>query len=197
VVKDLRPHAIKVGMVATAAAVKTVASLIKRFKLFPLVIDPVLRASTGGRLLEAEALSVLREQLLPLADVVTPNLIEASALSGRAVETVSEMEQAAKTLKEMGPNVVIKGGHLAGDCVDVLYDGSEIYRFRAERIRTDNTHGTGCVFSSALATSLALGYDMIEATRRARDFTRVSIARGYPCGDGAGVTNPSVATVKA
>jgi len=197
VVKDLRPHAIKVGMVATAAAVKTVASLIKRFKLFPLVIDPVLRASTGGRLLEAEGLSVLREQLLPLADVVTPNLIEASALSGRAIETVSDMEQAAKTLKEMGPNVVIKGGHLAGDCVDVLYDGSEIYHFRAERIRTDNTHGTGCVFSSALATSLALGYDMIESTRRAHDFTRVSIARGYPCGDGAGVTNPSVATVKA
>jgi hydroxymethylpyrimidine/phosphomethylpyrimidine kinase len=184
-------------MVATAAAVKTVAVLIKRFKLFPLVIDPVLRASTGGRLLESQALSLLREQLLPLADVITPNLVEASALSGRPVESVSDMEQAAEALKEMGPNVVIKGGHLAGDCVDILYDGGEHHRFRAERIRTTNTHGTGCVFSSALATGLALGYDVVAATQRAQDFTRRSIARGYPCGHGAGVTNPSVVTVKA
>jgi hydroxymethylpyrimidine kinase/phosphomethylpyrimidine kinase len=107
------------------------------------------------------------------------------------------MIQAAEALKEIGPNVVVKGGHLAGDCVDILYDGSEFHRFRAERIRTTNTHGTGCVFSSALATGLALGSDVIEATQRAKDFTRQSIARGYPCGNGAGVTNPAAVVVKA
>jgi hydroxymethylpyrimidine/phosphomethylpyrimidine kinase len=196
VVEDIRPDAIKVGMLATATAVKAVAALIKRFKLFPLVIDPVLRASTGGRLLEAEALSVLREELFPLAEVVTPNLAEASALSGKPVKTVSDMEWAAKAIKAMGPNVVVKGGHLAGDCVDILYDGNELYRFGAARIRTRHTHGTGCVFSSALATYLALGHDVIEATRRAHDFTRQSIAQGYPCGSGAGVTNPSTGAVK-
>jgi hydroxymethylpyrimidine/phosphomethylpyrimidine kinase len=197
VVEDIRPHAIKVGMLATAAAVKGVVALVKRFKLAPLVIDPVLKASTGGRLLEAEAVSVLRDELFPLAEVVTPNLAEASTLSGRSVETLGDMEWAAKAIQAMGPKVVIKGGHLAGDCVDILYDGSGLYRFGAERIRTRHTHGTGCVFSSALATYLALGHDVIEATRRAHAFTRQSIAQGYPCGSGAGVTNPSPATIKA
>ncbi len=197
VVDDIRPHAIKVGMLATAAAVKAVAALIKRFKLFPVVIDPVLMASTGGRLLESEAVSVLRKELLPLAEVVTPNLFEASTLSGQTVETLRDMERAAKAVKALGPNVVIKGGHLPGDCVDLLYDGHGMYRFGGARIRTLHTHGTGCVFSSALAAYLALGHDLIEATRRAHDFTRQSIAHGYPCGSGAGVTNPSPATVKA
>jgi len=197
VVEDIRPDAIKVGMLATAAAVKAVAALIRRFKLFPLVIDPVLRASTGGSLLEAEAVSVLSGELFPLAEVITPNLAEASALSGTPVETVEDMERAARAIKAMGPNVVIKGGHLAGDCVDILYDGNGLYRFGAERIRTRHTHGTGCVFSSALATYLALGHELTEATRRAHGFTRQSIAQGYRCGEGAGVTNPSVSSVKA
>ena len=197
VVTDNRPHAVKVGMLATATAVKAVAALVESFQLAPLVIDPVLRASTGGSLLAAEAVSVLRDELFPLAEVVTPNLSEASALCGRPVETVDDMEWATKAIKAMGPNVVIKGGHLAGDCVDILYDGSGLHRFGAERIRTDNTHGTGCVFSSALATYLALDHDLAEATRRANLFTRRSIARGYPCGSGAGVTNPSPATAKA
>jgi hydroxymethylpyrimidine/phosphomethylpyrimidine kinase len=107
------------------------------------------------------------------------------------------MERAAKVIKAMGPNVVIKGGHLTGDCVDILYDGSGLHRFSAERVKTQNTHGTGCVFSSALATYLALDYDLAEATQQAHLFTRRSIARGYPCGSGAGVTNPSPSTVKA
>jgi hydroxymethylpyrimidine/phosphomethylpyrimidine kinase len=197
VVEDIRPDAIKVGMLATASAVKAVAEMIKRFDLFPLVVDPVLRASTGGGLLEAEAVSVLREELFPLADVVTPNLAEAATLSERAVKTVRDMESAAKGIKAMGPDVVITGGHLAGDCVDILYDGNDLHRFGAERIMTRHTHGTGCVFSSALATYLALGHDVIEATRRAHSFTRESIKQGYPCGNGAGVANPSSATVKA
>lgn len=191
IVDDISPHAVKVGMLLTEGAVREVARMIKKYKLSPLVIDPVIKASTGKRLLDPDAIFVLKEMLLPLAKVVTPNLEEAGILTGRKVRNLKEMEEASKAIKDLGPHVVITGGHLEESCVDLLYDGKDIQHFQGSRIETEHTHGSGCVFSSALATFLAMEDDVAKATRLAHDFTRRAIKGGYPCGRGAGVLRPA------
>jgi hydroxymethylpyrimidine/phosphomethylpyrimidine kinase len=190
VFEDIRPDATKIGMLLTGAAVKGVARVIKKYGMPRLVVDPVLRASTGGRLLDAEAVPLLKETLLPMASVITPNLYEAEILTGRRVRNLEEMEEASRVIKGLGPDVVITGGHLKGECVDLLYDGRDVHHFYGSRIRTGHTHGSGCVFSSALATFLALGNDVKRAAELAHDFTRRAIRRGYPCGRGAGAVRP-------
>ena len=188
--EDVRPDAAKIGMLLTGAAVKAVARVIKKYGVPRLVVDPVSRASTGGSLLDAEAVPLLKETLLPLASVVTPNLYEAEILTGKRVRNLKEMEEASRVIKGLGPDVVITGGHLKGECVDLLYDGRDIQHFYGSRIRTGHTHGSGCVFSSALATFLALENDVKRAAELAHDFTRRAIARGYPCGRGSGAVRP-------
>jgi hydroxymethylpyrimidine/phosphomethylpyrimidine kinase len=188
--EDIRPDATKIGMLLTGAAVKEVARVIEKYRMPHLVLDPVLRASTGHRLLDAEAIPLLRETLLPLASVVTPNLEEAEILTGRKVRDLKEMEEASKAIKGLGPDVVVTGGHLKGECVDLLYDGRDIHHFSGSRIRTEHTHGSGCVFSTALATFLALEDDVKKATELAHEFTRRAIERGYPCGTGGGAVHP-------
>jgi len=190
VVKDIFPDAVKIGMLSSGPVIDTVAGLIRQFGLKNVVIDPVMRASTGRDLMDASSIRLLKDVLLPLADAITPNLHEAGILTGREIRDPAEMELAAKELKILGPHVIITGGHLEGDCIDILYDGQKIHHFQGERINTPNTHGTGCVFSSALATSLANGDDIIRATGLAHQFTRRAIKKGYPCGQGAGAVNP-------
>ena len=190
---DSRPDGVKIGMLGGGANIREVARLIKRHRLSQVVLDPVLKASTGQGLLEPDAVAVLRDRLLPLVKVVTPNLEEAEALSGKKVRNLEEMERAIKEIKEMGPDVVITGGHLKGDAVDMVYDGKEIYRIRGPRIATVNNHGTGCVFSSAMATYLSEGHGVPKAARLAHDFTRGAIEGGYACGRGAGCVNPAQA----
>jgi hydroxymethylpyrimidine/phosphomethylpyrimidine kinase len=190
VIDDVFPRAVKIGMLYTKAAVKEAARLVKRHGLKNVVLDPVLSASTGKRLLEPEAATFLKERLLPLARVVTPNLFEAGVLSGKKVEGLDDMTSAAKAIKAAGPDVVITGGHLMGKCTDLLYDGDDFHRFEGSRIETDHSHGSGCVFSTALATFLAEGKDVVKATEMARDFTRYAILRGYPCGKGHGPVRP-------
>ena len=190
VFEDIRPDATKIGMLLTGAAVKVVARMIKKYGMPRLVLDPVLRASTGHRLLDAEAVPLLKETLLPLASVITPNLDEAEILTGRRVRNLKEMEEASRAIKGLGPDVVITGGHLKGECVDLLYDGRDIHHFSGSRIRAGHTHGSGCVFSSALATFLALENDVKSAAELAHDFTRRAIGKGYPCGKGAGAVRP-------
>ena len=111
-------------------------------------------------------------------------------MTGRRVRNLRDMEKAAKEIQNMGPNVVVTGGHLKGECADLLYDGRNVHHFRAERVATGHSHGTGCVFSSALATLLAMGYGLREAVGKAGEFTRNALKGGYPCGRGAGVVNP-------
>jgi hydroxymethylpyrimidine/phosphomethylpyrimidine kinase len=132
----------------------------------------------------------LKEVLLPSVKVLTPNLDEAGILTGRKVRNLKEMEEASKVIKDLGPDVVITGGHLGDQCVDLLYNGKDIHHFYGARIDTEHTHGSGCAFSTALATFLAMEDDVIKATKLAHDFTRHAIERGYPCGRGAGVVRP-------
>ncbi len=190
VLQDVFPGAVKTGMVYTGLCIKKVAESLKRHKLEKVVVDPVMRASVGGQLLQDSGVRLLKRLLFPLAMVVTPNLYEAGILTGKSVRTPQEMEEAAKEIKVLGPNVVITGGHLEGDCVDVLYDGKHMYYFRGTRIETLNTHGSGCVFSASLATFMAMDHDLPEATRLAHDFTRKAIKEGYLLGPMAGAVRP-------
>ena len=190
IVEDRPPHSVKVGMVFTAGAVKTVSRMIAAYRLSPVVVDPVLRASTGRFLLEPGAIRLLRDRLLPLATVVTPNLHEAELLTGKRVRTLKQMERAALEISRMGPRVVIKGGHLKRESTDVLFDGKDVTVFSGKKIVSTSTHGTGCVFSSALATFLALEKNLKEATQSAHDLVRKAIQGGYSAGRGTGVVAP-------
>lgn len=191
VMTDIVPDAVKLGMIFTAATVKAVARLMGKYRVRTLVVDPVLKSSSGSNLLEPGAVGVLKNILLPFARVVTPNLLEAEVLTGLRVRNVEEMEEASRAINAWGPAVVIKGGHLQGDSVDVLFDGKRIYHFRGARIVFPHTHGTGCVFSSALAAFLALEFSLQKAVKKAHDFVRAAIEKGYPCGMGAGPVNPA------
>lgn len=195
VVRDIFPDAVKIGMLYTGAVIRGVARIIRKYSLPKIVLDPVLRSSTGRALLESPALEGLIEGLLPLTSVVTPNLDEAEFLTGRRVRTLTQMKEACKVIKAMGPDVVITGGHLKGDCVDLLYTREAFYPYHGERIETAHTHGTGCVFSSALATFLAMDYDLERAVGEAHRFTKEAIKAGYPCGGGAGAVRPTPVVV--
>jgi hydroxymethylpyrimidine/phosphomethylpyrimidine kinase len=191
VVRDVFPHAVKIGMLYTGPAIRGIARIIRKYRLPRVVLDPVFRASTGKALLEPQAVTSFVEDLLPLSSVVTPNLDEAEILAERRVRTLTQMREACKVIKRMGPSVVITGGHLKGDCVDLLYTGEGFSLYRGERIETEHLHGTGCVFSSALATFLAMDYDLEGAVGEAHRFTKQAIKGGYACGRGSGVIRPS------
>ena len=192
VVKDILPDSIKIGMLSSARVIETVAGIITKYRLKHIVIDPVMKATTGQDLMDAAAVTLLKDALLPLADVITPNLHEAEVLTGWKVTNPVEMKEAAKELKKLGPDVIITGGHLKGMCMDLLYDGNNVYLFHDERIDTKNTHGTGCVFSSSLACFLAKGNNIVEAAGLAHEFTRCAIENSYACGRGAGPVSPTI-----
>jgi len=191
VITDMSPHATKTGMLLNVGIVKTVVRIVKKNRLPSLVVDPVILSSTGKVLLESNAISAMREQLLPLATVVTPNLREAEVLSGRKVSGIQEMVTAAQRIKEFGPaNVIITGGHLEKECVDIVYNGKQVYRFGGPRIESEHTHGSGCVFSAALATFLAMGNSVIKGAEMANNFTRKAISKGFKAGEGPGSVQP-------
>ena len=187
VASDMNVAAVKTGMLATAAIVSAVAEAIERLALPLVVVDPVMVAKSGDRLLDRDAETAYREQLLPLATVVTPNLPEAEALLGHRVRTLDEMREAARALRAMGPRaVVVKGGHLEGDAVDVFWDGARLEDLPAPRIATSNTHGTGCTYSAAIAARLALGEPLLDAVRGAKAYLTEAIRRSYSVGRGHG-----------
>jgi len=174
--------AAKTGMLYDAQIIEAVARVFRRHKLRNLVVDPVMVASSGTRLLKAEAVKVLTKRLLPLARVVTPNRTEAEALSGRSVRSRTAQCEAARALADrFGVAFVVKGGHLSG-AVDVLFDGRELHEFEAARVPRIKTHGTGCVFSAALAANLALGHSLVEAVARAKQFVTDAIRHSIRVG---------------
>jgi hydroxymethylpyrimidine/phosphomethylpyrimidine kinase len=184
---DMPVAAVKTGMLATAEIVRAVADAAARLRLPHLVVDPVMVAKSGDRLLDPAAEAAYRERLFPLAEVVTPNLPEAEALLGRPVRTLPDMREAARALRALGPRVVVvKGGHLEGDAVDVVWDGERLEEIGAARIRTPHTHGTGCTYSAAIAARLALGDPPVEAVRAAKAYLTEAIRGAYAVGRGHG-----------
>ncbi len=191
VAEDLHPAAAKTGMLADAQIIEAVAGALRETKLARLVIDPVMVAKSGDRLLREDAVGALTTELLPLSEVITPNLPEAAILADRRVETVEDMKAAAQILIERGAkSVLLKGGHLSGHTlVDIYFDGEEWYEWRDERLDTRHTHGTGCTLSAAICAGLALGRQRLQAVADARDYTRLAIETAPGLGAGHGPLN--------
>lgn len=191
VVTDIGVDAVKTGMLANAEIIAVVAAKVQEHHLPNLVVDPVMVAKSGDPLLREDARAALIQLLLPLAVVVTPNLHEARVLTEMRIETVEDMQQAARAIHAMGPqNVVVKGGHLEGESVDVLYNGRDFLLLPAPRLETPHTHGTGCTFASAIAAGLAKGLGVEEAVRQAKAFITEAIRHSLPLGRGHGPTHP-------
>ena len=189
VAEDLRPAAVKSGMLGDADVVTAVADGLRRHSLRPYVLDPVMVASSGDPLLAPDAVAIIRERLLPLADLVTPNLDEAALLLGEAVEDVALMRRAARRLvDDLGARAaLVKGGHLAGaTAVDVLYADGELREFRHARFETRHTHGTGCTLSAAITAELARGRPLGPAVERGLDFVHAAIRSAPGLGAGHG-----------
>ncbi len=186
VLDDIGADGVKTGMLGSAAIIEAVADHVERYRVERLVVDPVMVAKSGDHLLAPNAVEALRERLLPLALVVTPNLPEASVLLGRAVEEERDMEDAARDL--LGPGtrfVLLKGGHLPGDdVVDVLYDGQRCLELRSPRVPTRHTHGTGCTYAAAIAALLARGLVVEQAVRKARAYLIGAIEQASAIGGG-------------
>jgi hydroxymethylpyrimidine/phosphomethylpyrimidine kinase len=191
VVTDIRPDAVKTGMLAGAPIIEVVAVKVREHGLPNLVVDPVMVAKSGDRLLREDAVAALRELLLPLATVVTPNLPEAEALTGRPVRSDEDVRRAAEEIVRLGARaVVVKGGHReSAEAVDVLYDGKAFREYSAPRIETASTHGTGCTFASAIAACLARGMPLADAVGEAKAYLTEALRRAYPIGGGHGPVN--------
>jgi hydroxymethylpyrimidine/phosphomethylpyrimidine kinase len=188
VATDMQVAATKTGMLATAAIVEAVADAAARLGLAPLVVDPVMVAKSGDRLIDAAAERAYVERLLPRATLLTPNLHEAAALLGRPVRDVAEMRDAARDLAAMGARaVLVKGGALEGDAVDVFFDGTHLVDLTVPRVDTRNVHGTGCTLSAAIAARLALGADLLDAVRSAKAFLTEALRGSYAVGRGRGL----------
>ena len=186
---DIRPDALKTGMVYSRDAVAAIAHMVKGFELENLVIDPVTISSSGLPLMEEGALDILRDRLLPLARVITPNMSEAAALSGIEVRDEKDMENAARLLKKMGPEVVVvTGGHLENETVDLVYDGSGFHRLRSKKEKGEY-HGTGCAYSAALAAFLAKGSSPLSAAEKAKEFVHEAILKARSIGKGMKILN--------
>ena len=187
VLSDFGTDAAKCGMLSTAGIIQAVAAKLREHRVEKLVVDPVMIAKSGDPLLERDAQEALIAEVLPLALVVTPNLHEAGALGGMPVGTREEMEEAARKIHKLGPrHVLVKGGHLKGEAVDVLFNGREFTTFSAPRIDSPNTHGTGCTFSAAIAAGLAKGRPLEDAVRDAKAYVTRAIREGFRAGRGVG-----------
>lgn len=182
--EDGRVAVVKIGMLANAMNARAVRDFLAANPGLPVVLDPILRSTSGKDLVDAEGAAILREDLLKRATLITPNLAEAAALTGLKVETVEEMKAAARKLKEMGAqSVVVTGGHHE-KAVDVFFNGVEIQVFSGDRVKPENTHGAGCTFSSAIAANLALGRHLDDAIVLAKAYVTEAIRKAFPTGPG-------------
>ncbi|WZL74323.1 bifunctional hydroxymethylpyrimidine kinase/phosphomethylpyrimidine kinase [Clostridiaceae bacterium 35-E11] len=187
---DIRVDAVKIGMVSQTKTIEAIAKTLKQYSLPFLVLDPVMISKSGYDLLQPEAKQALIEMLLPMATLITPNLPEAEEILGQRIETLDDMKKAAKQLHDLGPNyVLVKGGHLADDATDVLYDGKIFHLFTQERIDTTHTHGTGCTLSSAITANLAKGMAIQEAVKAAKAYITTALSHGFSIGHGVGPTH--------
>lgn len=187
VVSDIGVNALKTGMLPSSEVICTVAKKIIEHNLTNIVVDPVMLAKCGTSLMEMNAKEALIKELIPLATVITPNIPEAEELSGIRISCFDDMKNAAQIIFSFGTkHVVIKGGHLPGDALDIMYDGKDFYAQRARRINTKDTHGTGCTYSAAIAVGLADGMSVLQAVKQAKQYITHAIRRSLPLGQGHG-----------
>ena len=190
VISDIGADAVKTGMLVSSDIIETVARELAHFRVDRLVVDPVMVAKSGDRLLREEAVDAMRRSLLPLATVVTPNIPEAETLAGMKIESRADARRAAERIVSMRAKaVVVKGGHLPGPPVDLFYDGREFREYSAPRIETRNTHGTGCTFASAIAAGLARGMEIVDAVAAAKEYVTEAIRHSFDVGQGHGPLN--------
>ena len=187
VFEDIRPDAVKVGMVSSSALIRVIAERLRRYDAKNVVVDPVMVSTSGSRLIDEGAEATLREELLPLAALATPNVLEAEVLSGMSIKGPEDMERAARAIGEAhGCAVLCKGGHSVNDANDLLYEAGTFRWFEGRRIDNPNTHGTGCTLSSAIAANLAKGFDLAESVRRAKEYLSGALASMLDLGSGSG-----------
>lgn len=190
VFEDIEVDAVKIGMLSTPQCMCAVAEKLRQYKPHNVVIDPVMYAKNGCALMEPTAVQTLIDVIIPLADVLTPNIPEAEKIADMKIASVSDMEAAARKIYGMGCKaVIVKGGHAVGTALDVLFDGENIYHFETARIATKNTHGTGCTFSSAIASQLAMGLRINEAVGAAKQYVTMAIEHSLAIGKGNGPTH--------
>ncbi|HWR39175.1 MAG TPA: bifunctional hydroxymethylpyrimidine kinase/phosphomethylpyrimidine kinase [Patescibacteria group bacterium] len=187
---DIAVDATKIGMLSRVETIEVVAAGLKAYRAANIVLDPVMISKSGYHLLSPDAVQAMKQQVLPLATLVTPNLPEAEALTGRSIVTLTAMEEAARRIRDMGPAwVLIKGGHREADATDILLHDGQCQRLVAERIVSRNTHGTGCTLSAAITAGLAKGQTVETAVRQAKEYISVVIAHGLDIGHGVGPTH--------
>lgn len=187
---DIYPDAVKIGMVSNASIVEIIAKKLKEYKAVNIVVDPVMVSTSGSHLLNEDAITNLTTLLLPLADLITPNLQEAEVLVKHKIRTEADMETAAVELSALTKaSILIKGGHLNNAANDLLYTDARAIWFKGERIDNDNTHGTGCTLSSAIASNLALGYSMEDSVKYAKDYITGALKANLNLGSGSGPLN--------
>ena len=185
IIADIGAHAVKTGMLANSAIIEMVAKKIRQHRLINIVVDPVMVATSGDLLIEKSAVAALRSKLIPLARIVTPNIPEAEVLAGIKLRGADEIREAAIRIVKMGAKtVLIKGGHLKGSAVDLFYDGKKFVALNAPRIRSKNTHGTGCTLSAAIAAGLAKGQKLETAVINAKRYITDALRHGYRIGSG-------------
>ena len=191
---DLRPDAVKIGMVSSAPLIEAIAERLRFYQAEKLVVDPVMVATSGARLLADDAVDTLTRLLFPLADLLTPNIPEAEVLWGRKIDSVTDMERAAAEIGErFSTAVLLKGGHALNDANDLLYYNGTLRWFRGKRIDNPNTHGTGCTLSSAIAANLAKGFPLPESVERAKAYISGALAAMLDLGKGRGPMNHAFA----
>ncbi len=191
---DIFPDAVKIGMVSSAGLIETIADVLASRRAKNIVLDPVMVSTSGSRLLQEDAVNTLIEKLLPLADVVTPNIPEAEILAGLAIRTAEDMKKAARVIGERcGSAVLLKGGHSINDANDLLFENGSFSWFEGKRIDNPNTHGTGCTLSSAIAANLAKGFTLRDSVARAKEYISAALSAMLDLGHGSGPMNHAFA----
>ncbi len=184
---DIFVDAIKIGMVSKTETIKTIADTLSKYQINNLVVDPVMVSKSGFHLLQTDAKEALINYLLPMATVVTPNIPEAEVISGLVIQNLNDMKRAAEIIHKMGPKyVLVKGGHMDGEALDILYDGQKFNHYTSHRINTKNTHGTGCTLSSAIASNLGKGFSVTDSIEKAKNYITLAIQNSFPIGKGVG-----------
>ncbi len=192
VISDIGVDAAKTGMLANTATIKALSQKIKQYNIKKLVVDPVMVSKSGAKLLESSAVTSLKNDLIPIAFIVTPNIPEAEVISGIKIKTIEDMKESAEIIRDLGPeNVLIKGGHLENnrEATDILYDGTDYFEISTRWIKTKNTHGTGCTYSAAICANLAKGIGVIDAVSNAKDYVTEAIEKSLAIGKGHGPLN--------